>query len=180
LKNQVGRGALDRRLELLAPLAAGDANGFTARIRAGLVDSPSETLRFLDQMVERLELEEAEVRAAHVGTLSRVRALVHPLAADAGPSARQGRTAAALMERTQAILEGQGLMGADARDRARSLDPSGEVFAGSVRLAPADPFPWPFQVESAQAPGVFLPLQLKPIEWRDEAGEVVFGWSIGG
>lgn len=179
MASQVGRGALDRRLGLLAPLAAGDNALFAARIRQGLVDSPSETLRFLDQLVERLELEEAPVRAAHVPMLNRVRELVRPLSVDTGQASRSTRVAGEWMARTQAILEGEGLIGIDVRDRARSLDPSGEVFAGSVRLAPADPFPWPFEVQAVGAPSVFLPLKLKPIEWTED-GEIVFGWRIEG
>jgi len=40
LAHQLGRGALERRLALLAPLAAGDLRTFSAGIRAGLTESP--------------------------------------------------------------------------------------------------------------------------------------------
>ena len=180
LRHQAGRNALQRRLHLLDPLASGDVNGFTARIREGLRDAPSETLQFLDQLVQRLELEDGLVRAAHVPTLEALTRLLEPLMAD--PTGRQGRKAEDLVRRGQAIIEGVGGLALDAGPgaRARTLDPSGEVFVGSLRLAPADPLPWPFPVTEPSPPSVFVPLDLTPVEWRDDQGELVFGWSIGG
>jgi hypothetical protein len=180
--NQLGGDALERRIALLEPLAEGDVARFSALVRDGLAQSPSETLRFLDQMVQRLELEDAEVRASHVPTLASVRRLLAPLATDTGTSGGRGRTAAALVQRAQAILEGVGGLGpgATARDSARSLAPGSEVFAGSVRLAPSDPLPWPFRASEVSAPSIFTPLDLTPEEWRGESGEWVFGWSLGG
>ena len=181
LAHQVGRGAIERRLSLLAPLAGGDVGRFAAGIRTGLDEAPSETLRFLDQLVQRLEVEDVDVRTAQLGTLVSLRRLIAPLAADTGDSRRQGRTAGLLMERTQAIAEGVGgLPEASERDRARSLSPDAEVYAGSIRLAPVDPVPWPFRATEPQAPSVFTPLELRPEEWRDASGEWVFGWSIRG
>jgi hypothetical protein len=181
---QGSRAALDRRLALLGPLASGDVARFTAGVRAGLVDSPAETLRFLDSLVERIEREEADVRAAQLPTLTRIRAAVEPLAAapTEASATRQSRIAQALVLRTGAILEGAQGLGADASasDRARALAPSGEVFAGSVRLAPADTLPWPFHAAAVTEPSVFAPLALVPREWRDPQGTLVFGWSIGG
>lgn len=180
LAHQVGRGALERRLALLGPLAAGDTKRFAAGIERGLAEAPGETLRFLDQFVQRLELEDAGVRAAQLGTLVSLRRLLAPFAADG--EGRQGRTAALLMDRTLAIAEGLGGLPdeASARDRARALDPEGEVYAGSIRLAPADPMPWPFHAVDPPAPSVFTPLFIRPEEWRDASGAWVFGWSIRG
>lgn len=181
IANQVGRGALERRLALLRPLAAGDVPSFAAGIRAGLTDSPDETIRFLGQLAQRLELEDAGVRAAQLPTLGAIRKLLAPLAADTGDGARQGRAAAALVARTQAIAEGVGgLPGATERDRARATAPGGQVYAGSIRLAPSDPLPWPFPAPNPGAPSVFTPIELRPLEWRGGAGELVFGWSIRG
>ena len=86
------------------------------------------------------------------------------------------------MERTQAILEGLGGLGLDAsaRDRARALAPGSTVFAGSVRLAPGDPLPWPFSGPEPSAPSIFEPIQLVLQEWTGEDGALVFGWSIEG
>jgi hypothetical protein len=87
------------------------------------------------------------------------------------------------VERCWAITEGlwgQQAAQATASDRSRNLAPTGEVFVGSVRLAPVDPLPWPFVASQPSAPSVFTPLQLTPEEWRADDGELVFGWSIGG
>lgn len=179
LRHQVGRGALERRLALLTPLAAGDVERFTAGIQAGLTEAPGETLRFVDQLVQRLEREDGGVRAAQIRTLVHLRQRLAPLAAQEGT--HQGRTAALLMDRTQAIVDGLGgLPEPTARDRARALAPDGEVYAGSIRLAPADPLPWPFPAPDPAAPSVFTPLELRPVEWRDPSGALVFGWSIRG
>ena len=179
--NQQGHGALERRAALLRPLADGDIGRFTQAIRSGLAKSPGETLRLLEQLVQRLELEDADVRTSHLTTLSRVRALLIPLADDE-EGGRRARTAEALVERSQAIVEGLGGLGpwASARARARSLAPTGEVFAGSVRLAPSDPLPWPFVASEVPAPPIFVPLELTPEEWRSPEGELIFGWRIGG
>ncbi len=181
VRYQSGHGALERRVALLQPLANGDVGGFSNAIRTRLDVSPSETLRFLNQLVQRLELEDADVRASQLQTLVLIRKQLAPLS-DANSKGRQGRTAGLLMERTQAIIEGLGSLGNDPsnHDRARSLDPNSEVFAGSVRLAPVDPLPWPFRASDVSAPSIFSPLALTPVEWRDERGEWVYGWSVGG
>jgi hypothetical protein len=181
LVNQPGRGALARRLELLHPLAAGEVGRFLGTIERWLAESPNETLRFLNQLIQRLELEPADVRAAHLPTLARLDRLLLPLAT-APDGGRLGRNATSLLERSQALTEGLGGLRADAsaRERARALDPRGEVFVGSVRLAPADPLPWPFRRVEAPAPSVFTPLKLTPQEWRSRDGELVFGWHIEG
>ena len=178
-RNQPGRGALSRRAALLSPLASGNVRGFSRLLRDGLTASPSETLRFLELMLERLEREDAGVRAAHLPTLAAVRTLLLPLMDEKG---RTGRSAADRVAQAQAITEGLGGLEADASpaDRARSLAPTGEVYAGSLRLAPADPLPWPFRADRVPAPSVFTPLQLTPEEWRGADGEWVFGWSVGG
>jgi hypothetical protein len=179
-----GRAALDRRFALLQPLAGGDLATFIGTIRAGLTESPSETLRFLDQLVEQLELESSEVRVAHLPTFERVSVVLTPLtvAPTDGSPVRQTRTALALLERIQAIQEGQQGVGPNAshQERARALSPTGEIFAGSVRLAPADPLPWPFVAVDVPAPSVFTPIELTPREWRDGSGAWVFGWSLRG
>ena len=175
-----GRSAVDRRLGLLAPLARGDLGAFSRGIGAGMDMSASETLRFLDELVQRIEREDGAVRVAHVPTLTAVQAHVAPLLAGAGTSGRAGRTAAELMQRTQAIVEGVGALPPEAtpEQRARALAPGSEVFAGSVRLAPVDVLPWPFAGSTPAAPSVFAPLELVPVEWRADDGHLVFGWSI--
>jgi hypothetical protein len=70
-------------------------------------------------------------------------------------------------------------VGGSARDAASALAPSSEVYAGSVRLAPSDPLPWPFHAPAVEAPSIFTPLDLSPVEWLDRSGALVFGWRIG-
>jgi len=181
ITNQAGRGALERRIALLHPLAKGDVNGFSLRMKKGLSESPSETMRFLKQLVQRLELEDAAVRTAHLPTMERLSDQLEPLA-DPSSTGRQTRTAEALLQRIQAIRDGLGVSNPweSVVERARSLDPDSEVFAGAVRLAPSDPLPWPFRPSDVAAPSVFSAMKLVPEEWRDEDGEWVFGWSIRG
>jgi hypothetical protein len=181
IAGQQGRGALGRRIDLLYPLARGDLRRFTRDVRKGLRESPSETLRLLDQLVQRLELEDGTIRVMHLPTLERLRDQLAPLA-ESEDTGRQTRSAGELIARMQAITEGLEGLSPDAseRDRARSLSPTGEVFAGSVRLAPADALPWPFRSAEIPAPSIFTPLGLTPQEWRDGDGDRVFGWRIDG
>ena len=83
LTHQLGRGALERRLALLEPLASGDLPRFSTGLKQGLAESPSETLRFLNQLVQRLEVEDADLRSAHIPTLVVIRRVLLPLALDA-------------------------------------------------------------------------------------------------
>lgn len=182
LAGQLGRDALGRRLAILQPLASGDVGDFSTLVQRGLAESPGETLRLLDQLMTRLELEDADVRRSQLPTLARLRLLLRPLAAQAEERGRQTRTAADLLNRGQAIAEGVGgLPGAPtAQERARSLSPQGEVYVGSLRLAPVDALPWPFRAVDAAAPSIFAPLDLTPVEWREADEPLVFGWSIEG
>lgn len=177
-----GRGALDRRLGLLTPLATGDVRGFSRGVRAGLDHSPSETLRFLDRLVSRLELESRAVRSAQLPVLQAVRDLVGPLQTDAVAGGRFARTADALVGRCLAIEEGvaETAPRTSSAERARALAPGAEVFVGSVRLAPSDALPWPYVAATPPAPSVFVPLQLVPEEWRGADGAWVLGWRIRG
>ncbi len=174
---QPGKGALDRRLALLRPLAQGDVTRFALGIRTSLRAAPSETMRFLEQLVQRLEREDADVRGDHRPTLVALQALLEPLVSESGGAGRRGRLATDLSQRVEGILVG--LDGVPV-DPARARAPEGDVFVGAVRLAPSDPLPWPFAVAAAAAPSVFTPLTLTPVEWRDEADELVFGWEFDG
>lgn len=175
-----GRGALDRRLAALRPLAQGDTPTFTRQIERGLTSAPSETLRLLEQLVERLEREELGVRVRHQDLLAALRLRLRPMSEDRDGSARRMRTASTLRDRMQGILEGVGAQPLGIEERTRGLGPDAEVFVGSVRLAPVDPLPWPFSATSASPPSVFTQLELRPLEWSDADGQLVFGWSIEG
>lgn len=174
-----GTGALGHRLAFLAPLARGDGPGFDAGLRRALAAGPSEGLRLVDLLLQRLELEDDAVRAAQVPTLLAVESALRPLAAG---DARDARAVAARVDRCRAIREGAGAGGSPwaEADGIRSVSPDRAVHAGAVRLAPSDPLPWPFAAEEVAAPSVFDPIALIPVTWRDADGRRVFGWRLGG
>jgi hypothetical protein len=177
---QVRGNAMERRLWMLEPIAQGELSTFERQIRKGLKDNPNETLQFLERLLQRLELEDAQVRTLHIPTLLTIIDSLAPLM-EGDPRGRAPRKAAELADRSQAILEGLGAMEPNASDgqRGHTLGPDGEVYAGSVRLAPSDPVPWPFPLIKASAPSAFEPLDLTPVEWQQD-GEMVFGWEISG
>lgn len=178
LARQPSRGALDRRLLLIAPLAQGDGVAFVAEVERRFTQSESEALRFLTAFVERIERQDAEVRAALVPTLVALRTRVERHKSRR-PEGRSARTSEAFLARTQGILEGLGADDAASEmDAARARSPTSEVYAGSVRLAPSDPLPWPFRPTPTAAPSALSQLELVPEVWRDEAGQRVLGWSI--
>jgi hypothetical protein len=165
-------GSVRRRLTPLTPLASGDSDGLLSGLQTQLATSPRDTLRFVTQFVEHLELEDTEVRAAQANaTLPAVYDLLQSLA-DGGFGARHMRGATALQRRVQAIIRGVG-----AETEARTAGPSPITYAGSVRLAPADPIPWPFHAVEASAPSALTPLVSRPREWRD-ANASAFGWEL--
>jgi hypothetical protein len=174
LANQPSRGAIERRLTLLTPLARGDVGAFQRGLRAGMAASPAETTRFIGLLLQRLELEEPDVRAAHHPTLVQVEALLETVDDDG----RQARVVAGLLDRSRALRDG--IDGGGDQDGPRAFSPDAEIFMGSVRLAPADPLPWPFRAADVPAPSVFEPFELLPEAWRDADGDRVLGWGIRG
>jgi len=170
------RSAVHRRMVWLHPLSRGDLRAFSAGLRRGLERTPSETFRFLDSFLARLERESTATRANQASTLAAVRGLLAPLAAE--PDGRYARSAAKLIERCRSIEEGLPSSGGGEHDGRRALSPEAEIFVGSVRLAPSDALPWPFAVTTPSAPSVFVPLDLQPIEWRGPDGQLVLGWRV--
>ena len=78
----------------------------------------------------------------------------------------------------QSILDGLAHLDESVSGNARALSPARSTFAGSIRLAPADPLPWPFRLPEPESPSVFTPIVLEPVEWRDPEGKLVFGWRL--
>ena len=181
VRHQVGRGALNRRVDLLRPLAEGDVGAFATTIRGQLAESPYFVTRFLRRFLERLQAQDAEVRARHIPTLRHLKALLEEESDRAARTKRRRRATLALIEQMRAIVEG--LTGVvdhlHEGDKAHGLSPDREVFAGSFRVAPSDPLPWPFKVTPVKAPRVFTPVSLRPEEWRRANDELVFGWRVG-
>jgi len=170
-------GAFDTRAERLRPLSQGKAGELLTLLRDAFEEEPNLTLRFVQSLLERVETEEADVRAANASMLRQLGELVDTFAATAEAKAH-ARKAEGLGARIQAILEGLGHLELSLEGRARTLSPGYEAFAGNVRLAPADPLPWPFKAPEVEAPSPFGPLVLEPVEWRDAKGQLVFGWRI--
>lgn len=163
------RVALERRARLLTPLAGGDTAAFLRGLDAATAQAPGEAQRFIDLLIQRIEAEDLSVRARNRPVIE---GLVLRLQRQASaPGA--GRRIQATRERAEALLRGlDGMEGAPGAP--------GELYAGTVRLAPADPLPWPFQATAVPAPSAFTPLSLVPVEWRDADGALVLGWSIRG
>ena len=179
LRHRAGRGALNRRAEVLRPLAMGDAAAFESHIAASLLEAPHAATRFLRMLVERLQAEDGEVRVAHLPTLRRLKEHLEAAVVRAADEGRQHKHAEALIVELRAIIEGAtGVAEVGAEDQAHALSPEREVFGGSLRVAPSDPLPWPFVVAEVEAPSVFRPIELRPEEWRDASGALVFGWRI--
>ncbi|MDY7226580.1 hypothetical protein [Hyalangium rubrum] len=170
--------ALDARVERLRSLAAGRAGEMVTELREAASEEPYLTLRFVRQLLEKLEAEEADVRTAHIPTLKLMIGVLDSLAAREGEQSSHARTAGELIHRAQAILEGLGALEQSVSANARALSPRHEAFAGAIRLAPADPLPWPFRVPEPEAPSAFAPLLLEPVEWRDAKGVLVLGWRL--
>jgi hypothetical protein len=170
-------GAFDRRAERLRLLAQGRAGLLATQLRDGAGDEPHLTLGFIKELLEHLESEDAGVRRANLPLLRALRQVLEALAGAEGQGA-SARRAGELLGRVQAMLEGLSELDRSVEGRARALSPGHETFAGSLRLAPADALPWPFVAPAAEAPSAFVPLILRPVEWRDAQGGLVFGWRI--
>lgn len=170
--------ALDARVERLRPLAQGRAGEMVTGLREAASEEPYFTLRFVRQYLEKLEAEEAEVRAAHVPTLKLMIGVLDSLVGSGGEQSSHARTAGELIQRAQAILEGLGALEQSVSAKAQALSPRHETFAGAIRLAPADPLPWPFRAPEPEVPSAFTPLVLEPVEWRDAKGTLVLGWRL--
>jgi hypothetical protein len=170
--------ALDGRVERLRPLAHGRAGEMVAGLRDAASEEPYFTLRFVRQFLEKLEAEEADVRAAHIPTLKLMIGVLDSIAGKGGEHSSHERTAGELIQRAQAILDGLGALEQSASAKAQALSPRHETFAGAIRLAPADPLPWPFRLPEPEVPSAFTPLVLEPVEWRDAKGALVLGWRL--
>ncbi len=170
-------GSFDEKVRRLGLLAHGKPADLVAELKAAGQDGPWETNRFIKQLVDTLEREEADVRRANRSLLEQVLPVLDAIADAPAAAKTTERQARELGGRVQALLEA---MGAPKRpgDDVRAIDLAHAAFAGSLRLAPADPLPWPFLEPEVEAPPAFSPFLLVPIEWRDEAGQLVFGWRI--
>ncbi|MCG5055998.1 MAG: hypothetical protein KA712_23840 [Myxococcales bacterium] len=137
---------------------------------------PHLTLRLCARLLDNLEAEATDVRRSHLPTLRGLLSLFDEIAARTTSAGAQKRRAEELGARSRALLEG--LRAPLADDAAHALSPRAETFAGNIRVAPSDPLPWPFPAPDPKPTSVFVPLRLQPLEWRDETGALIFGWSV--
>ncbi len=171
--------SFDARLARLRPLAQGRSGQVVTQLRKELGEEPYAVLRFVRTLVERVEVEDPEVRAAQVPTLEALATMLRPVAeATVGANTAHARVAGELLGRVMAILDGLARLEDDGPGRLHGLKPQTDTFAGSIRLAPSDALPWPFRAPSPSSPTVFAPLNLLPVEWRGEDGARVHGWRI--
>lgn len=171
-------GAFDARVDRLRPLAAGKPAELATQLRSTLEDEPHAVLTFLRHLLDNLEVENAEVRQANIPTLKLLIDVLGPLAENVDRRNSQTKQAVALTERAQAILDGLSELDITQTGKAKAMSPSREAYAGAIRLAPADPLPWPFKAPQPEAPPAFAPILLHPLEWRAQDGSLVFGWRI--
>jgi hypothetical protein len=171
--------ALDARVARLRLLAQGKQGLLATQLRDATTDEPHLTLRFARQLLEKLEAEDVDVRRANIPLLKLFNQIFDSLlTAKAGVAKAQARAAEELLARSQAVLEGLSLFDTSTVGKARELSPRHETFAGNIRLAPSDKLPWPFEPPQVESPSAFTPLVLRPVEWRDDKGALVFGWRV--
>ncbi len=180
VSHQKGRGALKSRLVLLRPLAEGKNDVFLSLMDETLGTSPYFAMRFVQQLLSRLEVQSADVRVRYVPMLLALKTQLEERASNGDQSKgslRRFDTAItqirALVEGVEAVIPNPG-----DRDKANALSPDQQFYVGSFRVAPSDRPPWPFTIPTPDAPNVFAQLKLEPEEWRGADGRLIFGWRI--
>lgn len=173
-------GAFDLQVSRLRTLSRGKAGEMATELRNTAEEEPSLTLRFIGKLIERVEAEDAAVRAANVPLLKQLMKVLDPMTGgQPGKKKASARTAELHLARIDSILEGLRELDASSPDeKARTHAPGRDTYAGAIRLAPADPLPWPFLAPEPESPSPFTPLKLTPVEWKNDRGELVFGWRI--
>ena len=170
--------SFDTRVARLRLLAQGNAGALATGLRDAAEDEPFYTVRFVRQLIEKLEAEEVDVRRANVPLIRLLVQVLDAVVSKSAAGSAHARGAEELLGRTQALLEALKAFEPNVGGKARALSPTHEAFAGNIRLAPTDPLPWPFAVPEPEAPSAFTPIVLTPVEWRDDFGGLVFGWRL--
>jgi hypothetical protein len=134
----------------------------TAMWDAIVAEGDGLALRFGTRLVEELSTEPIDVRHNQQQTLQGLLAVCDDLSA----RGRASSTARidGLRRRAQALLDGIAAFDESVRGRAERAAPDAEAYAGSVRLAPTDPLPWPFVRPSSTPPNPVRPVILRPVE----------------
>jgi hypothetical protein len=168
---------LRSQFELLAPLASGDVDAAFDRFDRHLADRPRAGLGLAGRILDRLADEPLTLRARQEPSLRRLLEALEQTARGSEARARR-RLAETLAGRTQAMRETVGRWQQAVAARARAQDPAYEIDAGALRLAPADPLPWPFALAVPRPVDPFTPLRIVPVRWRGPDGTIVDGWSL--
>ncbi len=169
-------GSLDFRVRLLRPLSQGDVGKMWNQSRVEFKDRPRGLYKFIERLTDELATETLDVRRANRVTLT----LAQQVLAEAAQGAHKGlrRRMDEQGLRIQSLLDGLDAFDESIAGRVQAAAPGAPAYAGSVRLAPVDPLPWPFAVPLVKAPSPFTPIMLTPIEWLDDDGHRVFGWHL--
>ncbi|MBM4280245.1 MAG: hypothetical protein FJ137_05640 [Deltaproteobacteria bacterium] len=173
------RGAREQRARfaLLAPIAGGDVDAAFGAFDDALHERPRAMLDLAARLLDRLADEPATLRARHAPSLQRLLPTLEKTASTSESKARRA-TAEKLAARAQAMLESIGRWRQETSARARAHAPDYETDAGALRLAPADPLPWPFAIVAPRPMDPFTPIRIVPVRWRGPDGAVVQGWSL--
>jgi hypothetical protein len=173
-----GARALRSTMNLLRPLAHGNVDAAFDAVDDAAVERPRAMLDLLSRLYERLAEESTTLRADNEAVLDRVARALGKLSS-ATTSASRLSAVERLQGRIEAMLAGIGRWREDVAARARANEPSFETDAGSLRLAPADAMPWPFQMTEPRVADPFSPIAIVPMHWLGADGSVVEGWRLG-
>jgi hypothetical protein len=167
--------AASGRIEQIARLSRGEVAGFAKDIARRLRDEPYNQVRFCNLVLDRLESEDAEIRR-------RMRPVLEKMSeADRVGTRSASRTNASLEKLSRRADEMLRVLGSQVNqnlvEKSRQYGPEAGIFVGNVRLAPADPLPWPFNDPTVSPPNAFTPIVVRPERWSQE-GREIDGWMI--
>ena len=155
----------------LEPLARGEPVALWTAVEAV---GGAGAVRFTERLLDELSTEPLDVRHNQRQNLQLMLLMFDD--ASVGSAATQKKIEV-LRRRAQGLLDGIEAFDDSVRGRVAAAAPDGEAYVGSVRLAPADPLPWPFPRPQVSPPNPFLPIQLRPIE-RTRDGVILSAWTL--
>jgi hypothetical protein len=157
-------GSVGRLCDRLRPLVLQDPVGLWAVAEA---DGDAAAIRFAERLVDEVSSEPLDVRHNQRRTLEICRQVLDGAAARSSASLQ--KKVDKLRGRLQALLDGIDVFDDSVRGRIDGAAPDNEAYAGSVRLAPADPLPWPFSRPQPTPPNPFTPIVLRAVNVGDDA-----------
>jgi len=166
-------GTVGRMCTQLEPLARGEPVALWAAVESG-AGGGAGAVRFAERLLDELSTEPLDVRHNQRQNLQLMLRVFDDAAVGSATTAKKIEV---LRRRVQGLLDGIEAFDDSVRGRVAAAAPDGEAYVGSVRLAPADPLPWPFPRPAATPPNPFLPIQLRPVE-RSTEGATVSAWTL--